>query len=124
MMHLQQARTAARRQRADDAHAHLDEAAYLAGRVGERNGMRQHFGPANVAAWRVSIGVELAECAKAYEDATAAPIGIDTADRIAPQRIRNDPLARDLVLTLSRRGRRQVWELNSLCHRFGVGKPV
>jgi transcriptional regulator with XRE-family HTH domain len=156
MMHLQQARTAARQQRADDAHAHLDEAAHMADRVGERNGMRQHFGPTNVAAWRVSIGVELTEGAKAYEDATAAPIGIDalgsrerssslhfdfarvltqeggprdgdsirhldTADRIAPQRIRGDPIARDLVLTLDRRARRRVWELDSLRNRFGLG---
>jgi transcriptional regulator with XRE-family HTH domain len=50
MVHLQQARTAARERRADDAHAHLDEAAQLAERLGERNGMRQHFGPTNVAA--------------------------------------------------------------------------
>lgn len=64
MMHLQQARTAARQQRADDAHAHLSEAARMAARVGERNGMRQHFGPTNVAAWRVSIGVELSEGAR------------------------------------------------------------
>ncbi len=155
MMHLQQVRTAARQQRADDAHAHLDEAARMADRVGERNGMRQHFGPTNVAAWRVSIGVELSEGAKAYEDATAVPIGIDalgsrerasslhfdfarvlaqengprdgdsirhldTADRIAPQRIRCDPLARDLVLTLDRRARRRVWELDSLRNRFGI----
>jgi transcriptional regulator with XRE-family HTH domain len=156
MMHLQQARTAARQRRADDAHAHLDEAAHVAGKVGERNGMRQHFGPTNVAAWRVSIGVELSEGAKAYEDATAAPIGIDalgsrerssslhfdfarvlaqeggprdgdsirhldTADRIAPQRIRSDPMARDLVLTLDRRTKHRVWELNSLRNRFGIG---
>jgi hypothetical protein len=156
MMHLQQARTAAREQRADDAHAHLSEAAHMADRVGERNGMRQHFGPTNVAAWRVSIGVELTEGAKAYEDATATPIGIDalgsrerssslhfdfarvlaqeggsrdgdsirhldTADRIAPQRIRSDPLARDLVLTLDHRARRRVWELDSLRNRFGIG---
>jgi transcriptional regulator with XRE-family HTH domain len=156
MMYLQQARTAARQQCADDAHAHLDEAAHMADRVGERNGMRQHFGPTNVAAWRVSIGVELNEGAKAYEDATAAPIGIDalgsrerssslhfdfarvlaqeggprdgdsirhldTADRIAPQRIRSDPMARDLVLTLDRRARRRVWELDSLRNRFSEG---
>ena len=156
MMHLQQARTAARQHRAVDAHSHLDEAAHVADRVGERNGMRQHFGPTNVAAWHVSIGVELGEGAKAYEDATAAPIGIDalgsrerasslhfdfarvlaqesgprdgdairhldTADRIAPQRIRRDPLARDLVLTLDRRAKRRVWELNSLRNRFGIG---
>jgi len=159
MMHLQQARIAARQQHAEEAHAHLDEAAHIADRVGERNGMRQHFGPTNVAAWRVSIGVELAEGAKVYEDATAAPIDIavldsrerssslhfdfarllaqeggardadvirhlDTADRIAPQRIRSDPIARDLVRTLDRRAQHHVWELDSLRHRFGVGRPV
>jgi transcriptional regulator with XRE-family HTH domain len=156
MMHLQLARTAARQQRADDAHTHLDDAAYLAGRVGERNGMRQHFGPTNVAVWRVSIGVELNEGAKAYEDAIAVPIGIDAlgsrerasslhfdfarvlaqeggprdgdsirhldmADRIASQRIRNDPIARDLVRVLDRRAKNRVWELDSLRNRFGAG---
>ncbi len=38
---------------------------------------------------------------------------LDTADRIAPTRIRNDPIARDLVVILDRRARRQVWELLS-----------
>ena len=46
---------------------------------------------------------------------------IDTADRIAPTRIRNDPIARDLVVALDRRARRRVWELDSLRNRFGVG---
>jgi transcriptional regulator with XRE-family HTH domain len=46
---------------------------------------------------------------------------LDTADRIAPTRIRNDPIARDLVLTMDRRARRRVWELDSLRNRFGVG---
>jgi hypothetical protein len=45
---------------------------------------------------------------------------LDTADRIAPQRIRSDPIARDLVLTLDRRARYQVWELDSLRNRFWV----
>ncbi|MGH3792649.1 MAG: hypothetical protein ACRDQ9_18010, partial [Pseudonocardiaceae bacterium] len=147
---------AARHQHADTAHAHLDEAAHIASRVGERNGMRQHFGPTNVAAWRVSIGVELAEGAKVYEDVTAARTDIaalgsrerssslhfdlarllaqedgprdadvirhlDTADRIAPQRIRSDPIARELVLTLDRRATRRVWELDSLLNCFGIG---
>ena len=155
MMHLQQARTAARERRVQDAHAHLDEAARLARRVGERNGMRQHFGPTNVAAWRVSIGVELVEGAQVYEHARTVPIDInalgsrersssmhfdlarvlaqeegprdgeairhlDMADRIAPQRIRNDPIARDLVVILDRRARRRLWELDSLRNRFGI----
>jgi hypothetical protein len=46
---------------------------------------------------------------------------LDTADRLAPLRIRNDPIARDLVFTLDRRARRRVWELDSLRNRFGVG---
>jgi transcriptional regulator with XRE-family HTH domain len=45
---------------------------------------------------------------------------LDIADRLAPTRIRNDPIARDLVRTLDRRARRQVWELESLCNRFGL----
>jgi transcriptional regulator with XRE-family HTH domain len=39
---------------------------------------------------------------------------LDTADRIAPTKVRNDPIARDLVLTLSRRARRQVPECGPL----------
>jgi hypothetical protein len=34
---------------------------------------------------------------------------LDTADRIAPQRIRPDPIARDLVVILDRRARRRPW---------------
>jgi transcriptional regulator with XRE-family HTH domain len=48
---------------------------------------------------------------------------LDTADRIAPTRIRNDPIARELVVTLDRRAPRRVWELDSLRHRFGVSGP-
>jgi hypothetical protein len=46
---------------------------------------------------------------------------LDAADRIAPTRTRNDPIARDLVLTLDRRARRRAWELGSLRNRFGIG---
>ena len=45
---------------------------------------------------------------------------LDTADRLAPQRIRMNPVARDLVADLHRRSRRRVWELDSLCNRFGL----
>lgn len=45
---------------------------------------------------------------------------LDAADRIAPGRIRNDPIARELVGTLHRRARRRVWELDSLRNRFGA----
>jgi hypothetical protein len=46
---------------------------------------------------------------------------LDAADRLAPQYVRPDPMARDLVLTLHRRARRRAWELDSLRNRFGVG---
>jgi transcriptional regulator with XRE-family HTH domain len=49
---------------------------------------------------------------------------LDAADRIAPIRVRNDPIARDLVLTLDRRARRRVWELDSLRNRLGVSRTV
>ncbi len=45
---------------------------------------------------------------------------LDTADRIAPTRLRNDPIARDLVVILDRRAKRRMWELDSLCNRFGI----
>jgi len=155
MTHLVSAKIAAREQRGDDAHAHLGEAASLSVRVGERNGMRQHFGPTNVALWRLSSGIELGEGGRVYEDVTRSMLDVDaldsrerssslhldlaralvqegrdrdaeairhldTADRIAPQRTRPDPIARELVATLTRRARRRVWELDSLRNRFGV----
>ena len=46
---------------------------------------------------------------------------LDTADRLAPQRIRPDPIARELVGVLDRRARHRVWELDSLRNRFGIG---
>jgi transcriptional regulator with XRE-family HTH domain len=66
------------------------------------------------------------DLARAWAQAEGARDGealraLDTADRLAPLRVRNDPIARDLVLTLDRRARRRVWELDSLRNRFGVG---
>jgi transcriptional regulator with XRE-family HTH domain len=67
------------------------------------------------------------DLARAYAQAEGAKDSeairhLDRADRIAPTRVRNDPIARDLVLTLDRRARRRVWELDSLRNRFGVHK--
>ncbi len=45
---------------------------------------------------------------------------LDAADRIAASRVRHDPMARELVVTLHRRARRRVWELDSLMNRFGI----
>ncbi|MGH3773301.1 MAG: helix-turn-helix domain-containing protein [Pseudonocardiaceae bacterium] len=155
-LHLAASQCAARGKRHDDAQAHLAEAATIAARIGERNGLRMHFGPTNVAVWRLGIGIELGEGGRAYEDATRTPVDVaalnsqerssalhfdlaralvqdgpdrdaeairhlDTADRLAPTRIRNDPIARDLVLALGRRAPRRVWELDSLHNRLGIG---
>ncbi|HEV7450411.1 MAG TPA: helix-turn-helix domain-containing protein [Pseudonocardiaceae bacterium] len=156
LLHLMGAHFAARDSDAATAADHLDEAARVAMLTGERNGLRQHFGPTNVNVWRVAIGAELGQGPAAAERIEREPIDVDTlgskdriaalhfdlarswvqaegdrdseairhldtADRIAPTRIRNDPIARDLVLTLDRRARRRVWELDSLRNRFGVG---
>jgi len=157
MTHLFAAKLAARSQRADDAAEHLSHAAALAARTGERNTAYQHFGPTNVALWRVAVGADLGEGGAAYERAMrAAPdldvLGsatrsgnyhldlartlvssgegdrdaealrhLDTADRFAPQLIRHNPIARDLLGGLEQRARRPAWELDSLHNRFGVG---
>jgi transcriptional regulator with XRE-family HTH domain len=158
MLHLASAQLASRERRSGDADTHLMQAAELANATGERNDLNYHFGSANVAAWSVSIGVELERGPDAAErvmtdlprlvavlgsaerrsglhldiargwaqaggDRDAEAIRyLDAADRIAPTKIRNDPIARDLVLILDRRAKRQVWELDSLRHRFGVGR--
>jgi len=157
MLHLASAQLASREGRGGDAATHLAQAAELAKATGECNELNYHFGPANVAAWSVSIGVELERGPDAAERAAAdvpqlaavlasadrrsylhfdiargwAQAGgdrdaeairhLDTADRIAPTRTRNDPLARDLVLTLERRARRQIWEHDSRSNRLGTG---
>lgn len=50
-----------------------------------------------------------------------ALLHLDMADRIAPQGIRNVPVAREVLLDLDRRARRRVWELESLRNRFRLG---
>jgi transcriptional regulator with XRE-family HTH domain len=156
LLHLMGAHFAARDSDADTAADHLGEAARVATLTGERNGLRQHFGPSNVAVWRVAIGAELGQGPATAERVEREPIDLDTlgskdriaalhfdlarswaqaegdrdneairhldmADRLAPQRLRNDPIGRDLVLSLDRRAKRRVWELDSLRNRFGVG---
>jgi transcriptional regulator with XRE-family HTH domain len=153
LLHLTAAMNAARFGDSDDAHVHLDYAAELAARTGERNGLGQHFGPSNVAVWRVSIGVELGEGSAVEDHATPidfealgsadrvamfhvdmaralsqeggrrdwdATRHLDQADRVAPLRIRFDPIARELLAELNNRAKSQTWELESLRHRFGL----
>jgi len=156
MLHLASAQLAAREGRGVDADTHLAEAGHLAAHTGERNALRFHFGPANVSAWSVAIGVELGRGPAAADSIRLTPDRIaalgsadrraglhldlarayaqtddgardwdavqhlDTADRIAPQRLRHDPIARELVAQCADRARRRVWELDSLRRRFGL----
>lgn len=157
ILHLTSALVAARESRDVDMVTHLAEARTLAAYTGERNFLRYHFGPTNVAGWELSIAAEngngpeaadrfatsavdlsvlgskcregyvrfaLARCWAQAEGArdTEALRALDTADRLAPVVVRNDPLARDLVVTLDRRARNRVWELDSLRNRFGVAR--
>lgn len=155
MLHLTGALIATRDDDLSRADTHLEEARSLAAYVGERNHLRFHFGPANVAAWDLSLHVESGRGAEAAERFDRSPIdmsvfgsreressihfdlargwaqaegsrddrvlrALDTADRLAPVRVRNDPLARDIVLAVDRRSKRRVWELDSLKNRLGV----
>ncbi|MGH3897345.1 MAG: helix-turn-helix domain-containing protein [Pseudonocardiaceae bacterium] len=77
MHHLLAAKLAARTGRAGDARDHLDQAGVLAERTGERNTAMLHFGPTNVALWTLSVGVDLGEGARVYEQ--AHPDRVDVA---------------------------------------------
>jgi hypothetical protein len=69
-----------------------------------------------------SVHLDLARAwAQADGDRDAEVVrALDTADRLAPIRVRSDPIARDLVVDLHRRAKRKLWELDSLRNRLGV----
>jgi transcriptional regulator with XRE-family HTH domain len=65
------------------------------------------------------------DLARAYAQAGGPRDGealrhVDQADRVAPVRIRQDPLTRELISLLDRRAKRRVWELDSLKNRVGI----
>lgn len=65
------------------------------------------------------------DLARAYAQAEGFRDGdavrhLDLADRIAPQRIRHDPVSRELVAVLDMRAKRRAWELEGLKHRLAV----
>ncbi|WP_244989585.1 helix-turn-helix domain-containing protein [Saccharothrix coeruleofusca] len=62
-----------------------------------------------------------AHCQAGGSRDAAALRHLDTADRIAPQRIRHNPVARELLIELDQRARVRTWELKSLKSRLGVG---
>ena len=57
-LHLTSALVAARDGRSGDVATHCAEARSLAAHTGERNYLRYHFGPTNVAGWELSIAAE------------------------------------------------------------------
>ncbi|HEV2778526.1 MAG TPA: helix-turn-helix domain-containing protein [Actinophytocola sp.] len=86
LLHITSALEAARSGRADDAWAHVAEARSIADRTGERNSLLMHFGPTNVTAWSLAVGVELGEGAAAIERAHRTPVDLtvfDSANRVA-----------------------------------------
>jgi transcriptional regulator with XRE-family HTH domain len=74
LAHLRGGLLAAQMGQANTAYDHVGEAARIAVHTGERNGLFQHFGPSNLAVWRLRIGVELQEAGRAYERAHTANI--------------------------------------------------
>ncbi|MGH3990287.1 MAG: helix-turn-helix domain-containing protein, partial [Pseudonocardiaceae bacterium] len=61
MLHLSAALQSAVTGHADDARAHLHEAAETAGRTGDGTFAGLNFGPRNVGVWRVALALELGE---------------------------------------------------------------
>jgi len=155
MLHLAAAQIAARDNRVGDADTHLDEASALARFTGDRNFLCYHFGPTNVASWRLAIAVETEQGPAAADTLDTKHVDfstlgsadrsasvhfdlarlyaqghgdrdqeavrhLDIADRFAPLRVRQDPIARELVIGIDRRAKRRAWELNSLKNRLGV----
>lgn len=86
MLHLSAAHLAARGGDIAAADTHLEEAESLARYTGERNFMRYHFGPVNVAAWRLAVSVETDRGPEGAERFTGAHVdlgALGSADRVS-----------------------------------------
>jgi tetratricopeptide (TPR) repeat protein len=82
---LQRAVIASRINDPDAAYSHLDQAAEVAGRLGEgRNDYNTEFGPANVGLHEISVAVELGDAGRALRAATT----VDTSGLSAERRAR------------------------------------
>ena len=90
ILHLTAALAAAPSRDPRDIDAHIAEAADIARRTGETSTFRLHFGPTNVAVWRVSIAVERGDGGKVTELAR----GVDTT--VLPSRRRRAHFYADL----------------------------
>lgn len=139
-------------QASGDVDAHLAEARQLADRLGDRTDLDLYFGPTNLHIWHVSILVEQGEGGRVRElgrvDArkvasrhrlsnyhrdmfrALAQSGHDTealphlleAERLFPEEIRNNPLAREAAGDMLRRAVRTAdgSQLRSVTHRMGL----
>lgn len=92
MLHLIAGLLAARDGRTDTSEAHLAEAAVVAARTGEGNAYALHFGPTNLAMWRVGAAVELGE----------GPRAVEVARHIDPDVLDSPARAADFYLELGR----------------------
>jgi transcriptional regulator with XRE-family HTH domain len=77
MVQLGSALLSARTGDRDAVSAHLSEASALAERTGERNTQLQHFGPVNVALWKMALAVDLGDGPAAAEAVEADPIPVE-----------------------------------------------
>jgi tetratricopeptide (TPR) repeat protein len=81
---LQRAVIAARRNDPDAAYGHLNQAAQIAGRLGEgRNDYNTEFGPANVAVHEIAVAVELGDAGRALRAAATVDATGLSAERQA-----------------------------------------
>lgn len=154
MLHLASGLLLARTENKPASDAHLDEAAAIARHTGESNDLYLHFGPTNVAMWRVGAAVELGDGPAALEVARSIDpqvihgpareadfyleLGRGLAQRpdggqdrealrlflraehLSPQKVRTDPLVRDVLAGMLRRDRSGSIDLRSLGKRIGV----
>jgi transcriptional regulator with XRE-family HTH domain/tetratricopeptide (TPR) repeat protein len=82
---LQRAVIASRVNDPDAAYGHLEQAAEIAGRLGEgRNDYNTEFGPANVGLYEIAVAVELGDAGRALRTAAA----VDTTGLSAERRAR------------------------------------
>lgn len=134
-----------------DVDGHLAEAQAMAGKLGEGNAFHLCFGPTNITLFKIAIAVEKGEGGRVNEfgqidkkavsrerlgnyhrdmfrahvqagrDAEALPHLME-AERLYPEELRNNALARQATADMLRRARRVVTgsPLHSVAHRMGI----
>lgn len=96
----------------------LEEGAQVADQFGSADIVASTLPPGRLGAMHADLARALAQEGGSRDwDAVRH---LDEADRIAPIRMRHDPVARELVASLDNRARLRTWELQSLRHRFGL----